>query len=90
MVDYITEQGVRCDYATNLSKGGLFLETDSPVPQGSVVKMRFRVTGSDELHEVEGRVAWVGGGDGGAPGMGVEFADEAAAEKLVSLLETPS
>jgi uncharacterized protein (TIGR02266 family) len=87
LVDYVCEKGVRCDYATNLSPGGLFLESDDPLPAGATLKMRFRLPGAEELHEVEGQVTWVrrewaGGASPHAPGMGVRFSDGPATTRI--------
>ena len=43
LVDYLTETGVCCDYATTLGAGGMFLETEEPLVVGSVIKARFKL-----------------------------------------------
>jgi len=92
LVDYACDEGVRCDYATTLGAGGLFIETTRPLGRGSVVKMRFRLPGSDALHEIEGRVCWNRGAAGDAvrfaPGMGVQFTDSTASSKLARELDS--
>jgi uncharacterized protein (TIGR02266 family) len=45
-------------YSTNLSKGGMFVETDDPLPVGTEVAMRFAVPGEPAI-DVIGVVAWV-------------------------------
>jgi type IV pilus assembly protein PilZ len=90
LVDFIAEGGVRCEYATTLGAGGMFVETEEPIPLEAALKARFRLPGSDVVHEIEGRVAWTqGAGDGGrrAPGMGVEFTDSVAVAALARELE---
>ncbi len=92
LVDYSSEQGVRCEYATTLGAGGLFIETQEPLGKGTVVKMRFRLPEGEELHEIEGRVCWRRGGRGEenvqfAPGMGIQFTDSARAARLARELE---
>jgi hypothetical protein len=37
LVDYLSDRGVGCDYATTLGAGGLFIECEEPLPMGSVV-----------------------------------------------------
>jgi uncharacterized protein (TIGR02266 family) len=91
LVDYQTEDGVCCNYATTLGAGGLFIETDEPLPPQTGIKLRFRLPHSEELHEVEGCVSWRRDASGGdpahAPGMGVQFRDGPAQAKLARELD---
>lgn len=91
LVDYVSDQGVHCDYATTLGAGGLFIESELKLSPGTVVKLRFRLPESELLHEIEGRIAWLRGGDAEsgsqAPGMGVQFTDTAASASLARELE---
>ena len=90
LVDYAAEGTMRCDYATTLGAGGLFIETDEPIDAGTRLKMRFRLPGGQDLHELEGRVVWKRGGTAGAvysPGMGVQFTDSVGCSRLASDLE---
>jgi len=90
LVDFVTSGGVRCDYATTLGAGGLFVESEEPLPPGSLLKVRFRLPGREHLHEIQGRVAWsqpAGADARRAPGMGVEFTDAVAVSRLARELE---
>jgi uncharacterized protein (TIGR02266 family) len=91
LVDYQCGEGVRCDYATTLGAGGLFLESESLVEPGTTVKLRFRLPHSEELHDIQGRVTWTRGAHRAdrsqAPGMGVQFTDPAARAKLARELD---
>jgi uncharacterized protein (TIGR02266 family) len=90
LVDFATSAGVRCEYATTLGAGGLFVESDEPLAVGSQLKVRFRLPGREALHEIEGRVAWsqpAGADARRAPGMGVEFTDAVAISRLARELE---
>ena len=92
LVDFQGSAGIRCEYATTLGAGGLFIETEEPLEIGSPIKVRFRLPRSDRVHEIEARVAWHQQGTSGeatdrAPGMGIEFLDAAATEVLVEDLE---
>lgn len=63
-------------YTTNLSKGGLFLDTPTPLPVGSEVQLTISAPHAPEPMVVWGRVAWVRDqvdADGHPTGMGVEF-----------------
>ncbi len=91
LVDYHCEGGLHCDYATSLSAGGLFIETESALPVGSNVKLRFRLPQGDALHELEGRICWCNDNSEGeasqAPGFGVEFTSGENANVLMRELE---
>lgn len=72
-VEYRTAGAFLVAYSVNLSKGGIFLETASPAPIGTVLSLRFNVPGVGPL-EVTGVVAWSRPAADGKPGgMGVEF-----------------
>jgi len=91
MVEYLSDAGLSADPATTLGAGGLFIETDTPLPEGSVLKLRFRLPRSQDTHSIEGRVVWRHRAtDPGsyAPGMGIEFTDRGAVAKLARELET--
>lgn len=92
LVDYVSRQGVRCEYATTLGEGGLFVETETPLPAGAPLRLRFRLPGSARVHEVEGRVAWVREpaterDDAYPPGMGIRFTDSVAEAGVARELE---
>lgn len=61
-------------YSVNLSKGGVFLETDSPLPIGSPVSLELEVPAIGLL-TVVGKVAWLReqNADGLPQGMGIQF-----------------
>lgn len=73
-VEYRTAGAFLVAYSVNLSKGGIFVETTSPMPIGTVLTMRFSVPAAGTI-EVTGVVAWIRPSDGeGKPaGMGIEF-----------------
>ena len=90
LVEYVSDVGPCCDPATTLGAGGLFLETDSPLRKGTTLKLRFCLPGSDETHDIEGRVAWARRADptrGHAGGMGIEFIDRVAKTRLARELD---
>jgi uncharacterized protein (TIGR02266 family) len=91
LVDYRSDRGLRCDYATTLGAGGLFIECEEPLPVKTIVKLRFRLPQSEELHQFEGRISWNRGAHTGdrslAPGMGVQFIDPSATGALARELD---
>jgi uncharacterized protein (TIGR02266 family) len=91
LVEYLSEAGLCHDTATTLGAGGLFIESDQPLPKGTPIKLRFSLPGSGVDHEIEGAVAWAhlpSDGGSGSPGMGIEFRDRVATKKLARELES--
>jgi uncharacterized protein (TIGR02266 family) len=89
-VEFRTASSFLVAYSVNLSRGGMFIETDSEVPAGVLLGLDLHVPGAGLLHLV-GMVAWRRGADGpdGPAGLGVEFQDVApqlgsTIDKLVS------
>lgn len=69
--EFITE------YVSNLSRSGVFIRSDDPLPIGTKVSLRFTVI-LDELETIEGVgevVRTVKAEAGVAPGMGVVFTE---------------
>lgn len=91
LVDYQCEGGLHCDYATSISAGGIFIETEEFLPLDSHIKIRFRLPGGDTLHELEGQICWrndnSGDGPRQAPGLGVAFTVGDPTDTLVRELE---
>ncbi len=70
----------------NLSEGGIFLRTSTPLERGSKATLRFGTDG----FEAAARVVWSRvEGQGGPPGMGLEFVgdDERIREAIRQLIE---
>jgi uncharacterized protein (TIGR02266 family) len=64
------------DWATNISHGGLFINTRKPLPVGTEVKILVQLPGAQFPFHLQGRVTRVTEFDNHAnmvPGMGVEF-----------------
>jgi uncharacterized protein (TIGR02266 family) len=61
-------------YSTNLSRGGMFVETDDPLAVGHQLTLRFAVPGLPTI-EVTGVIAWVQawGTNEHEKGMGIRF-----------------
>ncbi len=91
MVDYVTEGRACCEYATTLGAGGMFIQSESPLPTGSLLKLRFRL-GQDpsDLIEMEARVVWsqppAAADVRRDPGMGIQFTDKLAVAELARRL----
>jgi uncharacterized protein (TIGR02266 family) len=74
-VEYRTSTAFLIAYSLNLSKGGLFLESDTPLPAGTTLKLRFQIAGSSHPIETDGAVIWVRdtATPDGPAGMGIAF-----------------
>jgi uncharacterized protein (TIGR02266 family) len=71
-------------YSVNLSRGGLFLETQHDLPVGTPLELSFEIPGSGTVG-LDGQVAWRRGPESpeGPAGLGIEFADITAALSAV-------
>lgn len=67
-------------YSVNLSRGGLFLETELDIPTGAAVTVDFDIPSAGQV-SINGVVAWRRGAEKaegqpeGPPGLGIEFQD---------------
>lgn len=63
------------EYSVNLSAGGIFIRTDQPKPEGSIIYLQFSLKDGSRLIEGMGRVVRVNppGVAGRVAGMGIEF-----------------
>lgn len=89
-VEYRSASSFLIAYSVNLSRGGLFLETEAPLPVGAPVELALAVPGSGPV-AVAGQIAWrrpLGDAEGPA-GVGVEVTEVGASvgalvDRLVS------
>lgn len=68
------------DYITNISPGGLFLETKTPATVGGAVTIAFTLSDNEDPIEVEGEIVRVKHN-----GFGVKFDDPLAIEKEITV-----
>jgi uncharacterized protein (TIGR02266 family) len=74
-------------YTTNLSKGGLFVDTSTPLPIGTLVAMQLRAPNTP-VCEIQGTVAWLrpeSTGPGQPAGMGIVI--DTAAEQYGAVVD---
>jgi uncharacterized protein (TIGR02266 family) len=72
-IEYRSAGAFLVAYSTNLSKGGIFIETSTPLPVGTTLTLRLHAPNTAPC-EVQGSVAWVRGeatGPGQPAGMGL-------------------
>ena len=93
-VDYAKMNAFFADYTLNISKGGTFIKTASPLEIGTRCVFSFSLPALSEPLQLEGEVAWVLPVDaarirGEEAGMGVRFvfADAAAQRSVEELVE---
>lgn len=76
LVDYQCDGHYLFDFCRDLGAGGVFIQTNNPLENGSVVNLVFTLPDSKETLETKGRVIWVQNkvpGKDLTPGMGVQF-----------------
>jgi len=77
LVDYSCDGHYLFDFCKDLGTGGVFIQTNSPLPQGSSVDLTFTIPDSKETLQTKGQVIWVQEEVSSrrdlVPGMGVQF-----------------
>ena len=77
-VSYRTVSGFVTDWAVNISRGGLFINTQKPLPVGTLVRLIISLPGTEFPFDLTGRVTRVNESHlapNQVPGMAVEFVD---------------
>ncbi len=92
LVAYRTMDGFITDWAVNISKGGLFVNTRSPLAVGSEIRLIVSLPSSAFPFDLQGKVTWVNEFDNAAnlvPGMGIEFIgiDDEQKRKIAEFVE---
>lgn len=91
-VAYRTVGSFLSDWATNISQGGLFINTRKPFPVGTEVKIIIQLPDAAFPFDITGRVRRVeavGNPTNAAPGMAVEFTelDRTKREKIEAFVQ---
>jgi uncharacterized protein (TIGR02266 family) len=78
------------EYSVNISVGGMFICTQKPRPEGSMIYLQFALRNGHKLIEGLGRVVRVNGPNSEEPGMGVEFVnlDEESANLIEEIVQS--
>lgn len=81
-VDYKADDTFLFAYITDISAMGIFVQTNTPEPEGTRLNLCFRAPQElgGQLMELEGEVVWVNhhrphDAEGRNPGMGIQFVD---------------
>ena len=62
------------DYSRNISKGGVFVESESPFNPGTIFEFHLKLPGHDDAIRLRGKVKWVQRVETeGMLGMGIQF-----------------
>src|SRR6476660_1752878 len=78
LVAYRTVDGFISDWAVNISRGGIFINTRNPLTVGTTVRLIISLPDTQFPFDLTGRVARVNEFDNPSnqvPGMGIEFVD---------------
>lgn len=63
-------------YMLNVTNGGLFIKTDTPLPLDAPVILNLKLPGETDIMEIEGKVIWInpkGRKNSFPKGMGIQF-----------------
>ncbi len=79
-------------YMLDVSNGGVFIKTDTPLPLDTPVFLRLKLPGDDEYLEIQGRVVWnnpTRRKNSFPRGMGIQFIEmsDQHAERIKSFVE---
>jgi len=86
LVDYKSEGNYLFDFSYNLGAGGIFINTQSILPRGSVVVMNFTLPETGDKFEVKGEVMWTQEASAtseASSGMGVQFTSLTEDQRLM-------
>jgi len=91
-VKYSSVKGLISDWTMNISKGGMFISTRDPLPEGTSLILKLKVPDSDEEIVLEGEVVWRVKPEESKgtliPGMGLRFKniDEETVKKIERII----
>lgn len=85
-IEYATVDALFSDFTRNINEGGIFVETEEPIPLDEKVDLKLRLPVSNELVHVQGRVVRVEQATAtSAAGIAVEFEQlDARARDLIN------
>jgi uncharacterized protein (TIGR02266 family) len=86
-VDCSTRQYFFSNHVSNISRGGLFIRSETPLPLNAEVSLTLRLPGLERSIYASGRVVWNYDIEKGtvhiAPGSGIKFVGMTAADRAV-------
>ena len=73
-IEYATVDALFSDFTRNINEGGIFVETDEPIPLDEKVELKLRLPGVSEMVHAHGRVVRVErASPTSAAGIAIEF-----------------
>jgi uncharacterized protein (TIGR02266 family) len=74
----VYQKDLLCDYSINISTGGVFVETNRVLAEGTELTVKFNLPDSDAVIVTHAKVAWVNDPNNIIksslpPGMGIQF-----------------
>lgn len=84
-IEYATVDALFSDFTRDINEGGIFVETDEPIPLDEKVELKLRLPGSNKLVHARGRVVRIqSASENEAAGIAIEFdeLDGAARETI--------
>jgi uncharacterized protein (TIGR02266 family) len=91
LVAYKTVDGFITDWATNISRGGIFINTPNPLAVGTTVRLIISLPDAAFPFDLSGRVTRVNelNNPSQVPGMGIEFIgiDDAKRDRIQRLVD---
>jgi type IV pilus assembly protein PilZ len=91
LVAYKTVDGFITDWATNISRGGIFINTPNPLAVGTTVRLIISLPDAAFPFDLSGRVTRVNevNDPNQVPGMGIEFIgiDDAKRDRIQRLVD---
>lgn len=86
-ISYVHKNDYLISFTKNISADGMFVETESPPPVGSVIKLIFSMDNLKKI-EINAEVIWINKGASSKDhGMGLKFLDMPAKDKDTILKE---
>ncbi len=83
-VTFNTGKQLISSYMNNVSRGGLFIRTEKPLPLNTEVELNFRLPDSYKVFKTRGLVVWNSPPGGKKiPGMGVQFREMSAEDQEI-------
>jgi uncharacterized protein (TIGR02266 family) len=73
-IEYATVDALFSDFTRDINEGGIFVETDEPIPLDQKVELKLRLPGSKQLVHARGRVVRIQPESEHSPaGIAIEF-----------------